>query len=115
MENRDPFQILLDALREPDLVHAYSVAYAIRSFNVSSDLRDLAVRGFITKIGLFQTFKSFQSFNRFAPFKTLQIVAVQGSNVQLFNDRRELPRFENSRSVGMNSNGNFARRSRLGC
>jgi hypothetical protein len=27
----------------------------------------------------------------------LQIAAVQGSNVQLFNDGREFPRFENSR------------------
>ena len=41
----------------------------------------------------------FLSFNRFASFKTLQIAAVQGSKDQLFNDRRELPRFENSRNV----------------
>jgi hypothetical protein len=46
-------------------------------------------------------FQWFQPFDRFAPFKTMQIAAVRGSNVQLFNDRRELPRFENSRNVEM--------------
>jgi hypothetical protein len=72
-------------------------------------LRQLAVP---SGIGPFQ---SFQPFNRFAPFKTLQIAALQGSTVQLFNGKRKLPLFENSRSVGMNPNGNFVRRSHLGC
>jgi hypothetical protein len=92
MENRDPFQILLDALREPDLVHAYSVAYAIRSFNVSSDLRDLAVRGFITKIGLFQTFKSF---NRSTPFKSSEQKQFNERPVQSFNSSGKINQSRN--------------------
>ena len=44
-------------------------------------------------------FQSFQTFHRFAPFQSFSV--VQRSTVQSFNEREELPCFENSRKVEM--------------